>query len=266
MVRENGKKIIPPEEMIEHNNTNFSQIENIMTIFVAYNQANIQQGTSWDNWPDWELCLTAMNPDVHFEDEEDSDEIKAVREHWLAVMQFMYDSDAVAIDGYTIIVEGLHGHQFTFDMCLEYETWVSPRSLVRIYEKLKEDSEKVSSPSSKRKRKEMRVYPRFVIEHSLGEFWKCPEHVPIYGGKPTIFTHDNIVCIDKEESNTFPLGMHALIQLCIDDTEIWKILFEQELEDIEYNKFMEREFPNGLPEQECVDLGISNGRWKEWPK
>ena len=46
MVSPNDKGIIPPEEMIDHNNANFSQIENIMTIFVAYNQANIQQGTA----------------------------------------------------------------------------------------------------------------------------------------------------------------------------------------------------------------------------
>ena len=37
-------KIIPPEEMIDHNNANFLQIENVMKIFVAYNQKNIQQG------------------------------------------------------------------------------------------------------------------------------------------------------------------------------------------------------------------------------
>ena len=45
---QNSKGIIPPDEMIDHNNANFSQIENIMTIFVAYNQTNIQQGTPWD--------------------------------------------------------------------------------------------------------------------------------------------------------------------------------------------------------------------------
>ena len=46
---------IPPEEMIDHNNANFLQIENVMIIFVAYNQSNIQDGNDWDTWPEWEL-------------------------------------------------------------------------------------------------------------------------------------------------------------------------------------------------------------------
>ena len=67
-------KIIPPEEMIDHNNANFLQIENVMKIFVAYNQKNIQQGVNWDTWPDWELCLTAMSFEVAIESEDDSDD------------------------------------------------------------------------------------------------------------------------------------------------------------------------------------------------
>ncbi len=60
MVNTNDDRVINPDEMIDHNNANFLQIENVMTIFVAYNQKNIQQGVNWDTWPDWELCLTAM--------------------------------------------------------------------------------------------------------------------------------------------------------------------------------------------------------------
>ncbi len=92
MVSPNEKGIIPPVEMIDHNNANFSQVENVMTIFVAYNQANIQQGTPWSNWPEWELCLTAINSDIHFEEEDETGEFRVLREHWLAVMQFIHDS------------------------------------------------------------------------------------------------------------------------------------------------------------------------------
>ena len=76
MANSSDEGIIPPEEMIDHNNANFAQIENILGIFVAYNQANIQKETDWDAWPEWELCLTEMNADIHFEYDDDSDEIK----------------------------------------------------------------------------------------------------------------------------------------------------------------------------------------------
>ena len=79
MVKPSDNGIIPPDEMIDHNNANFLEIENVLTIFVAYNQKNIQQGITWDTWPDWELCLTAMSFDTAIESEDDSDEVKILR-------------------------------------------------------------------------------------------------------------------------------------------------------------------------------------------
>ena len=123
---QNSTGYIPPEEMIDHNHANFSQIENVMTIFVAYNQANIQQGTPWDTWPEWELCLTAMNPEIHFENDDDSDETKALRAHWLSVMQFIHDNEFIKVDEYTIEVQGQHGAEFSFDISFESEVWIGP--------------------------------------------------------------------------------------------------------------------------------------------
>ena len=60
------------EDMIDYNNANFGQIENVLTIFKAYNQANIEQDTAWSIWPEWELCLTAIDSDIWFEDDDDS--------------------------------------------------------------------------------------------------------------------------------------------------------------------------------------------------
>jgi len=243
---ENG--YIDPMETIDPNG-NLDVPEAFMQIFVAYNQHNIAEGKAWDTWPDWELVLTSMASKLQIEDpENDTPKIIAERQHWLSLMQFMYDSDAVRIDGYTIIIDGLHGHQFTFDMCLEHEIWLSPRSLVGIYEKINESN--IQTHGLHVKTNAMKFYPRFEVEHSLKGYWKCPEHVPIYGGKSTRLTHDNIVCIEKDESNTFPLAMYALIQLCIDDTEIWKIQFEKDIADIEHHEFMEREWPGGRPDQD----------------
>ena len=45
-------------------------------------------------------CLTSMEDDLQFVDaERDTPEIIAEREHWLNVMQFIHDSDAVTLDG-----------------------------------------------------------------------------------------------------------------------------------------------------------------------
>ena len=112
MVNSNDDRVLNPDEMIAHNNANFLQIENVMTIFVAYNQKNIQLGVNWDTWPDWELCLTAMSFDVAIESEDDSEEIKILRQHWLGVMQFIHDNQNISIDGYTVKIQGMYGNTF----------------------------------------------------------------------------------------------------------------------------------------------------------
>ena len=78
------KQYKEPEEMIDHN-SNLDTVSGLMSIFFAYNQKQVDQGTIWTKWPDWELCLTSMKDDLHFEDEKDSDEIRARRSHWLAL-------------------------------------------------------------------------------------------------------------------------------------------------------------------------------------
>ena len=51
---------IHPEKLIDHN-ANLDLPENFFGIFAAYNQHHIADGTSWDTWPSWELCLTSMD-------------------------------------------------------------------------------------------------------------------------------------------------------------------------------------------------------------
>ena len=241
MVSGNGKEIIPPEDMIDHNDANFSQIENIMTIFVAYNQANIQQGTPWDNWPDWELCLTAMNPDVHFEDEDESDEIRAVREHWLAVMQFIHDSEHIELDGYGITVNGVHGNTFNFVICFQTEFWGDP---IMTKDGLQECFNGIGLDPI--------PFPHITpsqIGHSLGPLWVCPKHVPKFGGEQTYDTDDTI-CIRKDRDDTFPSALHSLLNLCIDDTKIWADVCASDLEMQERRVWMNENWPGGIPDQD----------------
>ena len=98
-----------PEEIIDHNG-NLDTVTGLMSIFFAYNQKETDEGATWSNWPDWELCLTSMKDSLHFEDDSDSDEIKVERAHWLGLFQLIHENDAISFDGYTITIEGQHGH------------------------------------------------------------------------------------------------------------------------------------------------------------
>ena len=203
---------------------NLEPAERLMALFAFYNQKNIDQGKAWNIWPEWELSLTSMEDDLHFEDPEtDTPEILVERQQWFNILQFVYDSKAITVDNYTISVEGLHGHHFSFDMCLEHEVWASPRSLVHHYERIKQGSGEVIGPPWQRNT--MKFFASDTIEHSLENYWQCPQYVPDYGGMFSGYPFDNRFCIGKKSDETFPLAMLSLIHLCIDDCEIWRMHF-----------------------------------------
>ena len=57
-------------------------------------------------------------------------------------------------------------------------------------------------------------------------------------------------CIEKVEGQCFPLAMFSMLNLCIEDTHIWKMGFEHDLAQIEYIKEVENEWPSGRPHQD----------------
>jgi hypothetical protein len=239
---------VDPDEIIDHNG-NLQLPSKFIEIFSAYNQHNSAEGKDWDTWPEWELVLTSLDDFLTFgEPNDDSLEVSAERQHWLTLMQFMHDSKAITIDGYTIKVLGNYGHTFSFDMCIEYEDWVTPGSLVKHYEKtVGTGVEQLGPPWQPNV---LQYFMKGMIEHSLGAFWICPEHVPMYGGKPTVQATEVDFCIEKVEGQCFPLAMFSMLNLCIEDTHIWKMGFEHDLAQIEYIKEVENEWPSGRPHQD----------------
>ena len=61
-----------------------------------------------------------------------------------------------------------------------------------------------------------------------------PHHVPKYGGMGRLQTLDDWYCFNTHVFQmTLPEKPIAVILLCLDDTEIWKIQFEQDIERID---------------------------------
>ena len=237
-----------PNDIIDHN-ANLQLPEKFIQIFSAYNQHNIAESKEWDTWPEWELVLTSLDDFLTFgEPETDPPELVAEREHWLALMQFMHGSSAIAIDGYTVTVTGNYGHTFSFDMCIEYGDWVTPGSLVKHYEKtVGKDVEQLGPPWQPNV---LHFFMKGIVEHSLGAFWTCPDHVPVYGGMPTRQATEVDFCIEQKQDQCFALAMLSMLHRCIEDPHIWKMGFEHDLAQIEYIKEIEEEWPSGRPHQD----------------
>ena len=225
-------------------NAELDEIGAFVEIFAAYNQHNTAAGTPWDNWPDWELCLTSMDSDLHFVDpERDPPEFIAKREHWLTVMQLIYEHDAVSCDGYTITIQGQHGHTFTFDFCLEIKAWGAPGTYAEHRANLEANAKK---PKAWMWRRELYCFED-QIGHSLGPYWHCPDYIPVYGGRRTIHTPDSSFCVSGK-GDTFPLALLSVIHLCIDDFHIWQIQYKEAESTTEYIQKIEQEYPSGRPE------------------
>jgi hypothetical protein len=234
---------VNPEDMIDHNGE-LNNIENFMTIFVAHNQKNIAEGKDWGTWPEWELCLTEIKHELHFEDDEGSEEIIQERKDWLALMQFIHDSDAITLNDYTISIKGKHGTQFRFELSLADEVWLIPGEIESHLEDAKNLIGKKYLPTIP-----LRSLMFKGIEHSLGQYWVCPEHVPKYGGKGTSFTEETLHG-DRNKDVNFPADTLSLIKKCIDDTEIWTTEFEKDIKALERAEWMEENWPGGIPDQD----------------
>jgi hypothetical protein len=237
-----------PLEMIDHSG-NLELADAFLNIFVAYNQHNIAEGKVWDTWPEWELCFTSMNDDLHFVNKEnDSPEVIAEREHWLAAMQFLHDSDKISIEQYTITIKGNFGNTFSFDFALANQGWGAPGTFAEHKKALDADGLKPKawmwSP--------IPYHSKHLVGHSLGPYWVCPEHVPKHGGESTIYTHDDTFCITGMEGN-YPSNLISLMQLCIDDRHIWSIQFGSDVYEQVRIEWWEENWATGRPEDfDCL--------------
>ena len=232
-----------PDNIIDHD-ANLDEPEAFFGIFTAYNQHNIANEAKWDTWPSWELCLTSMESGLHFlMGELDTYEDWVNREHWLALAQTIHNHPSITMDGYTITVQGQHGHTFAFDFGLEVEAWGCPGT----YAKHRADMEAFA----KKPKAWMWAVPLWSfsdhVQHSLGPYWTCPDYIPEYGGESTIYTPDDSFCIDGV-NETFPSNILSLIHLCIEDHHIWVMQYKDALATAEYNEKVEREWPGGRPE------------------
>jgi len=242
------KQYQKPEDIIDYNKE-LDTINGLMSIFYAYNQQNQDEKKRWSVWPEWELCLTSMKESIHFEDEKDSNDVRVTREHWLSFFEFIYNHESITYDGYTLAIKGNHGTTFSFDISLEEDCWANPGSM-NDYAKKKDEWKKMKEIDSRHKWKYhfSQIGFKDVVQHSLGSFWICPKHVPYYGGMQSVHTADSWYCFHKSSDECLPLSMMSLIHLCIDDTEIWNIQFEEDQGTREYIEKMEKEWPGGRPE------------------
>ena len=246
-----------PNDIIDHNG-NLDNMEGFFGIFAAYNQHHLDMGTQWDTWPDWELCLTSLENGLHFL-EEASVLAKAEMNHWLMLAQHVHDSPYIAVDGYTISVQGQHETMFSFDVSLDLRCWIEPGAMAE-HDEWFEAGMKPESGNRMVGRRNRLHASKHLIGHSLGSYWTVPEHVPFLGGTTTHHMHDDIFCLEPMHES-LPLAMQSLLRLCREDSGIWVIQAKADFFAQIKNEWWEKHWPQGIPED--LDCQYSKQDWKE---
>jgi len=242
-----------PEEMIDHNG-NLNRIQPFMDIFIAYNQHNIANGTPWDTWPSWELCLTDLDYQGYaIINSNDSEDVWQKRAQWLAVMQYLHDTPEVTWEEYTFTVQGNHGTTFTFDFSLELQSFVRTGGMAE-HERL------VSEGKHHRSWKGGMVYAaQETITHNLGAYWQVPDHVPGWGGQASTYLAEESFQFCQHAG--FPLNLMSAVAMCIDDTRIWLMQMADQIHEQVRIEWWEKNWPMGRPED--IDCQYSKEDWVE---
>ena len=165
------------------------------------------------------------------------------REHWFALAETVHDHLSIAMEGYTITVQGQNGHEFAFDFCLDIEKWGAPGTFagVRSEEEgrcLKADGLEVGAA---------RLPVRQQCRSLIGRVLDLPRPHSRVRGRDHGLHPRPLLCIDHL-AGTFPSNVLSLIHLCIEDHHIWVMQYEEAQNMQAYVEEMEREWPGGRPE------------------
>ena len=131
--------------------------------------------------------------------------------------------------------QGKHGNTFSFDVFLAEECWTDPGAVekhLRLNKQGKLTMVKHGSLTQK--------YTSLQMQSSTRrEYWTCPKHVAEHGGQATHYTHGSTFCFHGSAYDRFPEALMILINLCIDDSEIWKIQYEEDKKNFTHVAWME---------------------------
>ena len=70
-----------PEDILNYND-NWNTVSGLMEFFMHTTNSN-RMRKPWSKWPDWELCLTDMKHELHFDDEKDQNQFMHRKTGWL---------------------------------------------------------------------------------------------------------------------------------------------------------------------------------------
>lgn len=221
----------------------------------AWNQKNPSVTGQWDQWPDemGELMVLPLGyiplpwqtKPILSEQEETS-----LKQDWLKVAQLVSENDFIEIKENTFTVKGKHGSNFRFDVSMEFSRWLPPNSLESHIGALRNIRNRAGNNSNLNNHiaNLEACSDSWKIETVVGEgdfgLHDFPSHMTELKGHQY---EEYYTCAYPTE-DSFPNSLIALIEMFVDDEEVWRMIHIQSLEREKAQEEFDKKWPNGRPE------------------
>ena len=221
----------------------------------AWNQKNPEVKSQWDQWPDemGELIVLPLGyglPPWQTEPILSESESAELKKGWLKLAQLVSENDSIIVNENTFTVKGKHGSIFRFDVSMEFSRWLPPDSLEVHIPALRN----IRSGARNRHILDNHIanleaaFDTWRIETTVGEgdfgYYDFPPHIT----ELKDYQYEGCYTFVYPSEDTFPLSLFALIEMLIDDEEVWRIIHNQDLERKKAQEEFNEKWPGGRPD------------------
>ena len=224
-------------------------------IIEIWNKNNPNVKGKWTQWPNelgkMKLILLPLGyhlPPWDKKPKLTDEESEQLKKDWLKVAQLISETDSIEIEENTFTVIGQHGSRFRFDISLEFDRWLPPSTLDKHIPALRN----IRNGARQKHILDNHIanleacFATWQIEtnsESAGfGFINFPEHMTEYNDMEYQDAHIN------PQGDTFPESLLMMLELLVEDIEIWNIIHQQELERRKSAEEFEKKWPGGRPD------------------
>lgn len=174
----------------------------------------------------------------------------ATKKRWIDFAHLVSNHTSINIAGNTFTITGKHGSKFSFDTSIEFSRWLPPGSL---------DSHEKALGNIKRGVLNKHILGNHIANlEASSASWKietmCDDDGLGFQNFPSHMTELELKEFESYSTCIFPSGdtfIHSLtilIDLLLEDEEIWNILHQKEVDRRKFNEEFDKKWPNGRPD------------------
>ena len=221
----------------------------------SHNENNPVVKEQWTEWPKGLPKFIAL-PLGYFPSKWEKEPIltpgqeSELKAQWIELAQFIDENESISLEGNTFTIEGKYGSKFSFDASMEFSLWLPPNSLNEHEKSLRAIRNGASGKSNLGTHMEYlgASHATWKIDTGIqddGLGW-CDFPLHVKGLQLSQYEAWSTFIYPTKEY--FPQNLRYLMDLLIEDYQIWEILHDQEVKRRKELAEWNEKWPNGRPD------------------